>query len=190
MNSFEEIQQNAENMPEETINEAKLNEEHREQQDQEKADALKLLESLKKGFENESLSPEDAEKVRDALRVLEPDSQAIIKIHFANLYENENIHNESITKLKNLTYEYEDLSTTDFNSHESKEREWIIPGWLPANRVGLFSGEGEMGKSHLALQLALAVSIQLENKNQEQSSVYFLKKVDNGFKQEKGEYGI
>ena len=65
-------------------------------------------------------------------------------------------------QLKNLTYEYEDLSTTDFNSHESKEREWIIPGWLPANRVGLFSGEGEMGKSHLALQLALAVSIQLE----------------------------
>ena len=57
-------------MPEETINEAKQNQEHREQQDQEKADALKLLESLKKGFENESLSPEDAEKVRDALRVL------------------------------------------------------------------------------------------------------------------------
>jgi len=34
------------------------------------------------------------------------------------------------------------------------DREWLIPDWLPAGRIGLLTGEGEKGKSLLALQLA------------------------------------
>ena len=34
------------------------------------------------------------------------------------------------------------------------ERQWLIPGWLPLGRLGLFTGRGARGKSRLALQLA------------------------------------
>lgn len=41
---------------------------------------------------------------------------------------------------------------------EPPEREWIIEGWLPANELTLFTGEGGLGKSLLALQLAASVA--------------------------------
>ena len=34
------------------------------------------------------------------------------------------------------------------------DREWLIGGWLPVGRVGMFGGRGGRGKSRLALQLA------------------------------------
>ena len=37
-------------------------------------------------------------------------------------------------------------------------RDWLIPSWLPANRVTVLSGNGGTGKSRLALQLAAAVA--------------------------------
>ena len=39
------------------------------------------------------------------------------------------------------------------------DREWLIPDWLPAGRIGLLTGEGEKGKSLLALQLAARMAI-------------------------------
>ena len=33
-------------------------------------------------------------------------------------------------------------------------RSWLVPGWLPAGRIGMLSGRGGRGKSRLALQLA------------------------------------
>ena len=38
------------------------------------------------------------------------------------------------------------------------DREWLIPGWLPAGRLGMLSGRGGRGKSRLALQLAARVA--------------------------------
>ena len=38
------------------------------------------------------------------------------------------------------------------------EREWIIPGWLPAGRLGMLGGHGGVGKSRLALQLAARIA--------------------------------
>ena len=37
-------------------------------------------------------------------------------------------------------------------------REWLIPDWLPAGRIGALAGEGKRGKSRLALQLAAAIA--------------------------------
>lgn len=37
-------------------------------------------------------------------------------------------------------------------------REWLIPDWLPAGRIGALAGEGKKGKSRLALQLAAAIA--------------------------------
>ena len=42
---------------------------------------------------------------------------------------------------------------TDWN-FQAPDREWLIKNWLPAGRIGLLTGEGEKGKSLLALQLA------------------------------------
>ena len=36
---------------------------------------------------------------------------------------------------------------------EVEEREWLIPGWLPANTATLFTGDGGAGKSWLTLQV-------------------------------------
>ena len=37
-------------------------------------------------------------------------------------------------------------------------RQWLIPGWLPARRVAMLTGEDGWGESRLALQLAAAVA--------------------------------
>ena len=37
-------------------------------------------------------------------------------------------------------------------------RQWLIPGWLPRGTVGVLHGEGEAGKSHLAVQLSVALA--------------------------------
>ena len=45
---------------------------------------------------------------------------------------------------------------TDWTA-ETGPRQWLVEGWLPAGRVALLSGQGGVGKSRLALQLALAL---------------------------------
>ena len=47
--------------------------------------------------------------------------------------------------------------TTDWSKPPS-ERQWLIPDWLPAGRVGLLTGKGGAGKSRLALQLAASIA--------------------------------
>ena len=37
-------------------------------------------------------------------------------------------------------------------------RSWLVPGWLPAGRIGMLSGRGGRGKSRLALQLAARIA--------------------------------
>ena len=41
---------------------------------------------------------------------------------------------------------------------EVKEREWLIPGWLPANTATLFTGDGGAGKSWLTLQVICQIA--------------------------------
>ena len=38
------------------------------------------------------------------------------------------------------------------------KRDWLIPGWLPANRLTLLTGSGGVGKSRLVLQIAIALA--------------------------------
>ena len=40
----------------------------------------------------------------------------------------------------------------------SKQRDWVIPGWLPAGRVTRLSSHGGSGKTYLALELAAAIA--------------------------------
>lgn len=47
---------------------------------------------------------------------------------------------------------------TDWSKVEITKRQWIIPNWLPAGRIGLLTGEGEKGKSLLAVQLAVSMA--------------------------------
>ena len=39
-----------------------------------------------------------------------------------------------------------------------REREWLIPDWLPAGRLCCFVGEGAAGKSRMCLQLCISVA--------------------------------
>lgn len=41
---------------------------------------------------------------------------------------------------------------------EAPAREWLIPAWLPAGRIGMVSGQGGKGKTWMLLQLAAAMA--------------------------------
>lgn len=41
---------------------------------------------------------------------------------------------------------------------EAPAREWLIPAWLPAGRIGMVSGKGGKGKTWMLLQLAAAMA--------------------------------
>jgi len=40
-----------------------------------------------------------------------------------------------------------------------KPTQWLVPGWIPAGRVSLLSGEGAVGKTRVAMQIAAAVAL-------------------------------
>ena len=46
----------------------------------------------------------------------------------------------------------------DWSAIELSDRKWLIPGWLPAGRIGMFSGKGGKGKTWLMMQLAAAMA--------------------------------
>ena len=46
----------------------------------------------------------------------------------------------------------------DWATSEPSARAWLCPGWLPLGRVALLTGPGSVGKSLLALQLAVTVA--------------------------------
>ena len=54
------------------------------------------------------------------------------------------------------------LRPVDYREPETDDpysiREWLIPAWMPAGRLGLFSGAGGVGKSWLALQVAAVMA--------------------------------
>ncbi len=46
----------------------------------------------------------------------------------------------------------------DWDDLEVPAREWLIPAWLPAGRIGMISGKGGKGKTWMLLQLAAAMA--------------------------------
>ena len=51
-----------------------------------------------------------------------------------------------------------DVAAASLWGKRPAERDWLVPGWLPRGRVGLFTGEGGGGKSRAALQLGAALA--------------------------------
>ena len=52
----------------------------------------------------------------------------------------------------------EPLVASTWNGDRPEPRRWLVPEWLPANRVTMFTGPGGIGKSRLALQLAAGIA--------------------------------
>ena len=57
--------------------------------------------------------------------------------------------------LKNEAY---GLSPVAWKDIAEVEREWLIPNWLPAHTVTMFTGQGGTGKSWLTLQIACEIA--------------------------------
>ena len=57
--------------------------------------------------------------------------------------------------LKNAECE---LKPTPWSEIEEVNREWLIPNWLPANTVTMFTGQGGAGKSWLTLQVICEIA--------------------------------
>ena len=51
-----------------------------------------------------------------------------------------------------------DLSPIAWEDIAEVERQWLIPNWLPANTVTMFTGQGGTGKSWLTLQVACEIA--------------------------------
>ena len=62
--------------------------------------------------------------------------------------------------LKNAERE---LKPTPWSEIEEVNREWLIPNWLPANTVTMFTGQGGVGKSWLTLQIACQIASHAES---------------------------
>lgn len=56
-----------------------------------------------------------------------------------------------------------DLKIVAWDDIPEINREWLIPNWLPANTVTLFTGDGGMGKSWLTLQAACQIACGYKN---------------------------
>ena len=50
------------------------------------------------------------------------------------------------------------VEITAWDDIELEEREWLIPAWLPANTVTMFTGDGGAGKSWLTLQAVCQIT--------------------------------
>ena len=48
---------------------------------------------------------------------------------------------------------------TDWDDIPDVDREWLIPNWMPANTVTMFTGEGGAGKSWLTLQAVCQIAL-------------------------------
>src|SRR5271170_3660671 len=55
--------------------------------------------------------------------------------------------------------ELEPICAASFASKDVPRREWLVADLIPANTVTVLSGDGEVGKSILALQLGSAVAL-------------------------------
>ena len=49
-------------------------------------------------------------------------------------------------------------AVVEWNDIPEVDREWLIPNWLPANTVTMFTGQGGAGKSWLTLQVACEIA--------------------------------
>ena len=58
-----------------------------------------------------------------------------------------------------LLQERPKVEITAWDNIEASTREWLIPQWLPANTVTMFTGEGGAGKSWLTLQAVCQVAL-------------------------------
>ena len=56
-----------------------------------------------------------------------------------------------------------DLSPIAWKDIADVDRQWLIPNWLPANTVTMFTGKGGAGKSWLALQVACEIASNAES---------------------------
>lgn len=50
------------------------------------------------------------------------------------------------------------ITTIEWDDIDVKDREWLIPNWLPANTATLFTGDGGAGKSWLTLQAVCQIA--------------------------------
>lgn len=55
-----------------------------------------------------------------------------------------------------------DLKPIAWDKIEEATRQWLIPNWLPANTVTMFTGQGGAGKSWLTLQVACEIASHAE----------------------------
>lgn len=86
---------------------------------------------------DEDLS-EDADRIQDQIDGL------------GDLLENVNRFEKAL--------ERPELSIIDWNNIPDVDREWLIPQWLPANTVTMFTGAGGAGKSWLTLQAVCQIA--------------------------------
>ena len=67
-----------------------------------------------------------------------------------NLLNDLNLFSDSLKRPHPKVIHWDDIEVLD--------REWLIPNWLPANTVTLFTGQGGTGKSWLTLQLVCQIA--------------------------------
>jgi len=76
-----------------------------------------------------------------------------------------NDQQDVIQQIKNLndSLECPRVDITQWDDIPDVQREWLIPQWLPANTVTMFTGQGGAGKSWLTLQAVCQIACGFQN---------------------------
>ena len=104
---------------------------------------------------------EQTEAVQELRDVLEP----VATLPLANQVEDAYVHEKRSDRADRLQRVLSVLTSWPcppepfaVAADDTVQRDWVIPGWLPAGRVTRLSSHGGSGKTYLALELATAIA--------------------------------
>ena len=145
-------------MPEETINEAKQNQ---EQEVARNDKARAVIKALKEKFIKGNLSREEKGTFLESMHVLAPEKKEDPRTDLATFLdttENPDKRRQAKLRLEEHAETNKSLSLVSDWSHAMPSRHWLLHGWIAQGRIAMLAGEGGQGKSWLLLQLAYGIA--------------------------------
>ena len=118
----------------------------------------RLMEILLPLVEADSLTQEQWTAASTALREFSGDGALDTPLKALQALALKPDNAQALKYLREWLDAFRPLRTHTWGGEEPTARRWLVKNWLPASRVTLFVGPGQVGKSRLALQLAAGIA--------------------------------
>ena len=121
-------------------------------------DLDRLMEILLPLIQEDSLTQDQWTAASTALREFSGDGALDTPLKALQALASKPDNAKALKALMEWLAAFRPLRTHVWGGDEPTTRRWLVEHWLPAGRVTLFVGPGQIGKSRLALQLAAGVA--------------------------------